>query len=135
MQEERAGFIAEGTFYPWPEGFRLGDTVLVCEITGLSWGEYADLLDTSSGNSDPRALVGMAAAAVWQANPKWTRGKVREFIERLSLDEIDFPDQANGNQENDARPPVRTGGDSPEALSPALIDVSEPTPSISGSPG
>lgn len=79
-----AGFEINGEFYPFPTGFRLGDPVLVTNITGLEWLEFAELLDAG----DSRALAGMVAVAVWQKHPTWRRDKVVRFVEQIQLDDL-----------------------------------------------
>lgn len=78
-----------------PQGFRLGDPVLVAEVTGLPWMEFAQLLD----DGDSRTLAGIVAVAVWQKNPDWRREKVVRYVESISITdlEVDTP--------GDARPP------------------------------
>lgn len=110
----QAGFTVEGTFYPWPAGFRFGDTVLVCEVTGLSWDDFSRLQD--AGAADPRVIAGMVATAVWQANPKWPRQRVREYVERLDIGALDVPEQEPPG--GDAGPPAPTGNGSPGPSSP-----------------
>jgi hypothetical protein len=40
-----AGFEIRGRFYPMPEAFRLCDPVLVEELTGMKFAEFAEALD------------------------------------------------------------------------------------------
>lgn len=78
-----------------PQGFRLGDPVLVAEVTGLPWIEFAQMLD----EGDSRTLAGLVAVAVWQKHPDWRREKVVRYVESISISdlEVDSP--------SDARPP------------------------------
>jgi hypothetical protein len=63
---QEAGFRIGGVFYPAPRAYRLEDPVLVREVTGLSWDDFAELLDDAGVVADPVALVGVIAVAVWQ---------------------------------------------------------------------
>lgn len=109
-----AGFTIGSEFYPMPAGFRLADPVLVGEVTGLSWDEFATMLDTG----DPRSITGMIAVAVWQKHPEWKRDKVARFVENIELDAI----EATGGDDADP-PPVEapTSDGSPEPSTPSLV--------------
>lgn len=115
-----AGFTIGSEFFPMPAGFRLADPVLVGEVTGLSWDEFATMLDTG----DPRSITGMIAVAVWQKHPEWKRDKVARFVENIELDSI----EATGGDDADP-PPVSgpTGSDG----SPALLTGSSAIPAAS----
>ncbi len=67
--------------YPLPQAFRMGDPVLVEEVTGLTWGEFSDRMDDADG--DPAIMLGMLAVAVWQTNPRWRRDRVARYVEGL----------------------------------------------------
>lgn len=121
-----AGFSIGGEFYSFPSGFRLGDPVLVAEVTGLEWMDFAEMLD----NGDSRTLAGLIAVAVWQKHPTWRRDKVVRFVEQIELDSIEV--QA---PEDDARPPEPgTTGRSPETSTGSSDEaaLSEP-PSLASS--
>lgn len=73
--------------YPVPTSFRLGDTVLISEVTGLSYDEFTQLLQ-SSEQGDPVVLTGLIAVAVWQANPTWKRDRVVRYVEQIDIESI-----------------------------------------------
>lgn len=113
-----AGFLIEGTVYPFPTSFRLCDPVLVSKLTGMPWGEFVEAI-TDGDASDPTTMVGMVGVAVWQANPRWSRDKVIRYVENLSMDALDVQDDG----EDDAAPPAVAATEeasvaSPEASSP-----------------
>lgn len=112
-------FQIDGTDYPVPQAFRLGDPVLVAEVTGLSWAEFAELLDEGSG--DPRAMLGMIAVAVWQTNPGWKRERVRRMVEALSMDSVEFV----GAEDDEGNPTLADDG---AATTGSLPGVSVPVP-------
>lgn len=115
-----AGFEINGEFYPFPTAFRLGDPVLVAEVTGLEWMEFAEMLDEGS----PRTLPGLVAVSVWQKNPGWRRDKVVRFVEAIDQDAVTVV-QPEGT---DAGPPdvADTTGTSPGG-STASSDSSVPS--------
>ena len=115
MADDKAGFKISGEFYSWPEGFRLGDPVLIREVTGLEWTEFMEAMDSGT-IEDPSVINGMIAAAIWQANPKWTREKARRFVEQINFEEFE------SIGEEDENPPTEPAGSlsvgSPAASSP-----------------
>ncbi len=134
-------------FYPWPERFRLGDPVLVKEVTGMRWPDFVAALDEMDEEEVPDQVVlaGLIAVAFWQGNQQMSRDKARKAVERMPVDEIEMIEG------DDVRPPEQTaGGESPSPISSAsdgspaapgetaiLLDsISDGTsPNGSGSPG
>jgi hypothetical protein len=124
---DEPGFSIGTEFYPFPSSFRLGDPVLVAEVTGISWNEFAEMLD----DGDPRTLAGLVAVAVWQKNPGWRRERVLRYVEALEMDALQF----QGDVEGDAGPPGVAGDSGITEHSPATStsssdekDPSEETP-------
>lgn len=111
MQE--AGFNIGGTFYPFPKTFRLGDPVLIRELTGMEFPEFALALDDKTRREDPVILLGLIGVAIWQANPRWTRDRVMSFVQMVPLESVEGVGAA---KEDEEVPPVATGG---ENLSPS----------------
>lgn len=100
---ESPGFLIADEFYPFPMAMRLLDPILVDELTGCSWGEFAQLLDDKPEDDeepDMRQLVGLIGIAVWQKHPKWTRQRVVEFVQQLDIEALVF------SGKDDADPPV-----------------------------
>jgi len=108
-------------FYPWPDSFRLGDPVLVKEITGMRWPEFVQALAdqneaiaeaTEMGLEPPPpdqvVLAGLIAIAFWQGNPLMSRDKARRALERLPMEDLELIDGDEG--EVDFGPPA----DAPE---------------------
>lgn len=107
---EQDGFELYKRFYPWPEKWRLGDPVLVKEITGMRWPDFVQALNDSDPDdeTDPVLILGMAAVAFWQGNPQMSRDKVRRLIERIPQEEFELVEG------DDAGPPdLAEGGASP----------------------
>lgn len=114
-----AGVEIYKKFYPWPSRFRLGDPVLVKEVTGMSWPEFVAALDEqdrsieeakASGEEIPEAdqviVAGLIAVAFWQGNPHMTRDKARRSLERIPMEELELVGEED---EDDAVPPAEAG--------------------------
>ncbi len=93
--------------YPLPQAFRMGDPVLVEEVSGLTWGEFSDRMDDADG--DPAIMLGMLAVAVWQTNPRWRRDRVARYVEGLKIEDVKFVGE---EREPETSPPVN--GSSPK---------------------
>lgn len=91
-------------FYPWPERFRLGDPVLVKEVTGMRWPEFVAALDEIDEEEAPDQVVlaGLIAVAFWQGNPMMTRDKARRAVEKIPQDEVEIVE----GDEGDVGPPA-----------------------------
>lgn len=136
---DRDGVEINKRFYPWPERFRLGDPVLVKEVTGMRWAEFAQALDELDPEEAPDQVVlaGLIAVAFWQGNQQMSRDKVRRTVERIQMENIEIVEGDEG--EADASPPAE-GGEKPpttQRSSDAEPDSSSDvtSPNGSGSPG
>lgn len=111
---DKPGFNIGDDFYPFPTNFRLGDPVLVTEVTGMEWNDFAELLD--GGDGDPRTMTGLIAVAVWQKHPGWRRERALRYVEGLDLESLTFkqPEEAES-----ADPPTEAGDTATTAVSPA----------------
>lgn len=134
---DRPGYVIDGTFYPQPEGFRLGDPVLVTEVTGMDFPSFAQALDDDTRGNDPVLLLGMIAVAIWQANPRWKRDRVARYVETIPMDTVRFEGGDEGPEVADVGPPedaaAPSGGNSESTASSsqtspdASSDPSNPT--------
>lgn len=117
-QTEQAGFQVGNFFYPLPMKFKMGDPVLVEELTGLEWEDFIQRLpdedeaDTEMRGLDPRAYLGLFAVAVWHANPTWQRSRVIRYSQSQDANEVQLvgPEseenvEGRGDEPDDARPP------------------------------
>jgi len=134
---DRSGVEIYKRFYPWPDAARLGDPVLVSEITGMRWpdfelarAEYSQAVDEAREmgadppTADPILFIGTVAIAFWQGNPMMTRDKVRRALERISMDDIEVIDGDEG--EVDVGPPAQGGVEAaPEMTSNASESLPE----------
>lgn len=122
------GFEVNDRFYKMPESFRMGDPILVEEVTGLTWPEFSDRLEEPEG--DPAVMLGMLAVAVWQGNDRWRREKVARFVEALSIEDVKFI-----AEETDARPPDEDGSSAKDDGSASRSSGQADTSSEDVSPG
>lgn len=138
---DRDGVEIYKRFYPWPASFRLGDPVLVKEVTGMRWPDFAQALDEMDPDEVPDQVVlaGLIAVAFWQGNPQMSRDKVRRTLERIPMEELEIVEGDEGTIEGDASPPDE-GGEKPPTMqseSNGLPDSSldETNPNGSGTSG
>lgn len=89
-------FVIEGRDYDVPSMFRALDPVLVRDVTGMEWDEFAEGME----HPTPVTTAGLVAVAIWQGNPTWRRDRVVRFMEQLDLAGIEVVD------EGDAVPPT-----------------------------
>lgn len=111
---ERDGVEVYKRFYPWPDRFRLGDPVLVKEVTGMRWPDFAQALDEMEPDETPDqvVLLGLIAVAFWQGNPLMSRDKVRRLLERAPMEDIEI---IEGDELSDDSPPDE-GGEKPPMM-------------------
>ncbi len=108
MAEDQPGFEIAGAFYPFPDSYTIGDSVLVRMLTGLDMEEFGELLadsddENAESRSDPRLLIGLIGVAVWHKHSKWSVERVARFVQNTDISLLDFPDA--GAEESDALPP------------------------------
>lgn len=122
-------------FYPWPESFRLGDPVLVKEVTGMRWPDFAQALDEMDPEETPDQVVlaGLIAVAYWQGNPQMSRDKVRRTLERIPMEAFEIVEGDEGVAEDDASPPAE-GGEKPPTTPSSSSDTAEASSSDATSP-
>lgn len=109
---DKAGFQIGSQLYPFPESFRLGDPVLITEVTGMAFTDFAEAIDDETQRENPIIFAGLIAVAIWQANPRWKRERVRQFVESLDINAV----QTVGGDDEGADPdrPL-SSGDEPSA--------------------
>jgi hypothetical protein len=105
-----AGYQIRNKFYPFPSSFRLLDSVLIRELTGMSWEEFINGMpddDDPDAVADPTVMSGLIGVAVWQANPTWPRAKVSRFVQGITMEEVEAVGMEEDEEEEaDASPPV-----------------------------
>jgi hypothetical protein len=113
---ETARFKIGNVEYPIPSRFRFCDPVLIRELTGLEFQDFAERADDQQkeaarneelikqGNppeeimGDPAIMTGLLGVAIWQANPTWKRERVVRYVESLGMEEFSV-------EADDAGPP------------------------------
>lgn len=110
---EKPGFQIGSRFYPFPSSFRLGDPVLVEELTGLDWNAFLERLpdedDPADENADPAAMLGLVGVAVWQQNPRWRRDKVVRYVQGLDMGDVEaIGDEDEAGEERPPEQPAET---------------------------
>jgi hypothetical protein len=111
----KPGFEIQKRFYPMPERFRMGDPVLVREVTGMEWPQFIEALEAAEadGVDDQIVLAGLAAISFWQGNPGMRRDKARQIIERLWQDDISVVPGDEEDEEEGVSGPPAAGGETP----------------------
>ena len=136
---DRDGVEIYKRFYPWPDAFRLGDPVIVKEVTGMPWPEFAQALQTQNeaieeaqemGGEPPQldqvALAGLIAVAFWQGNPQMSREKARRALERIPMEDIEVISGDDG--EVDVGPPDLPGAGENEQAQRMTSNGSDTSP-------
>jgi hypothetical protein len=74
-----------GREYEIPTRFRVCDPVLIKDVTGMGFQEFAESIDNplNDGMVDPVALAGLIAVAIWQKFPTWPRHQVVRYVQEL----------------------------------------------------
>lgn len=128
---DQDGFEIYKRFYPAPTRFRMGDPVLVSQVTGLSWPEFTTGLDTmeqdyaslvEQGRADEFEpdhvlLLGLMAVAFWQGNASMSRAKVVRAVERIPIEDVEFIAADEGEVETGSPPAVEEAGAKPPPIS------------------
>jgi hypothetical protein len=106
--QQQAGFKIGGTFYAAPSSFRVGDAILIRELTGMPFPDFAEALDDDERKKDPIILAGLIGVAIWQSKPTLRRDKVVKYVEQIDFESLDFQgDEAEVTDE--VVPPVEVG--------------------------
>jgi hypothetical protein len=134
---DQPGFEIYKAFYPVPERFRLGDPVLVREVTGMEWPQFIEALNQMEVNeeTDEVVMLGLMAVAFWQGNPDMSRAKVRQVLERVWQEDAELI----GGDEVVADGPPAEGGVTPpttpnESEDSAVASSDVTSPNGSGTP-
>lgn len=125
---QEAGFRIGEEFYPFPDNYRIGDSVLIEMLTGLDMEDFAEALAESE--SSARVFAGLIGVAVWRQHPRWDLNKVARFVRDLDLSSIGAEGGGEEEEEDPPSPPQTGGGESDESVSgssePAAASTSQP---------
>lgn len=132
MADERPGFEIDGRRYPFPESFRLGDPVLVAELSGMPFPEFAEKLQDEEERKDPAVLIGLVGVAVWQGNPRWRRARVVEYVQQIDTEGFeafggDGEDEPEGLDEGAVELPPVAPADEPAPSNESLPESNDST--------
>lgn len=128
MEHSEPGYMIAGMFYPMPTRYRLGDPVLVTELTGMDFIEFAEALDDPRNYENPVIQIGLIGVAVWQKYPRWKRVRVVEFVQAIEQNSVDFEAGASTAGPDDLIPPADAGQGSSLPTSPATSTESPAAP-------
>jgi hypothetical protein len=120
MADDEAKIIIDGTAYPMPNEFRLGELRVFKQLTKTTPSEIAEggEIDTS----DPDVIVFLIWVAMHRTNPKVTV----EDVEALTFTEVEFAGGAEEETEAaDPVPPQVTGEPSVEPPETNGSDVND----------
>lgn len=117
MAPQQTGYQIGGRFYPAVETFKLGDPILIQEITRLEWDEFVERLPSDEEIAqvwfDPVLRAALVGVAVARGNPNWRLEKVVRYIRGLDMDDVelvgpedDEEDQTEDAEEGERRPPA-----------------------------
>lgn len=84
---DQAGFKVGPHFFPLVQEYKHGDPILIREVTGLEWNEFAEMLaDVAPGSpTNPIVETALLAVSVQHAQPTWSRKRVNDFVRNLNL--------------------------------------------------
>jgi len=138
------GFEIRGRFYPSVsiDEYRLGDTRLVYEVTGIVFHEFYDMLNASADappgddekTIDTRILMGAVAVAIWQKFPDWRLEQVTQYVERLRVNEIEFVGMGAGPEDLEEPVPLDEPGATSSASSSPTSNGTPESPSEPSTP-
>ena len=127
-KHDQPGFTVGDKFYPFPSSFRLGDALLIKELTGMDFLEFIEACDDPGRERDPILIAGILGVAVWRANPRWPRDRARLFVQQIDITGYEYE---AGADKDDTIPPSEAGEPISSATSPA---TSTPTPELPSDP-
>lgn len=139
MTDQQAGFEIHGRFYPMPTTIKGRDPIVIKEVSGMTFREFAEASDDPSSAFDPGVVITWVAIAVWRANPGWSRATLLGYIGDLDFDAI----KGVGANEEEGAPagPPAPAGEQVLPTSPTALNGSQeshmppPSPMPSGLPG
>jgi hypothetical protein len=134
---DESGFKLNEEFFPWPDHYDTGDTIIIERVTGLSmieWAEELEQADPEGGRMSMSAMAGMMAAAMRQKHPGWKHRRIEELIYASNLGGEAFeiintePDEAEvvelPSPRGDESPPSEdsspTSTDEPDSISDSI---------------
>lgn len=110
----KPGFEIDHVYYPFPDAFRLGDTVLVQELlpAPLTFLDFTEALDDEAQRKNPVFLIPLVAVAIWQRHKTWKRDKVVKYVEQINFESFESVAGDDEPEEDEARPPDESSTES-----------------------
>lgn len=125
---DQVGFRIGSQVYPIPDGgFKFGEAGLICQVSGLGFNEFLEMLADPERSSDPRVWGAMLAVA-YQRQKRCSDKQAAEFVRNLSIETVQFEGGDEEGEEGDATGPPA------EPLVPGSGDGTSNASSLSGSP-
>jgi hypothetical protein len=107
-----------GTFYPLPKSYTLGEAEVVERVTGMNVQQFAEALPEQAKRPDVKVLIAFVWHAMHRENPALTVDEVRA----LEFDDLNW----EGLDEGDvADPPPETSAKSDGTLPPSAETASD----------
>jgi hypothetical protein len=108
-----------GTFYPLPKSYTLGEAEVVERVTGMNVQEFAAALPEQAKRPDVKVLIAFVWHAMHRENPALTVDEVRalefEDLNWEGLDEgaaADPPPETSAKSDDTSLPSAETANDS-----------------------
>lgn len=128
---EQAGFLIAGVLYPIPDGFLLGDPVIIRELTGMAFPDFSEAMQEAqedpSRGSDPVLMVGLVGVAVARKHPGWSRDRVVKYVQRVEFEQLSGQGGEEADEDGDPPTPAESGESS---ASSALSSSPSPDASV-----
>ena len=140
---DEAGFKLDGEFYPWATHYDIPTCMVVEQVTGMPFEDYAEAADEAGDRPSVTIMAGMMAAAIHQKYPNYTARKLRKLLKvdmgSDALEIVNAEVEPEGAEVVQLPPPVAAEPEAPsESSSPQSTDEADPqnsgetTPSDSG---
>jgi len=123
---DQPGFVIAGTYYPAPVKFQLGDPVLIADLTGMDFTDWAEAMDDEQARRNPVVLLGFVGVAVWQKHQNWTRKQTVRYMESVETFEA-VGGKADDGPDADASP-LDEGAEAPATSLPISPETSNVSP-------
>lgn len=146
---DQPGYMIDGRFFPMVTQYKHGDPILIHEVTGLSWDEFAELLaEAGEEGARPNPIVNTAliAVAIQRNFPTWSRRRVSDYVKNIELGseevvgivESDTNGSGPNGESGDELPPAESGENSKNSEERSVVSPESPSNQnqiFSGVPG
>lgn len=77
---DEAGFKLDGEFFPWSDNFDIPTCMLIEQVTGMPFEEFAEAIDAGGDSVSVSVMAGMMAAGIHKKYPNWTTRKIKRLL-------------------------------------------------------